>query len=227
MILRRSFLVGGRDFVIDLFRVVAALFVLLSVPVDLWAAQLVGSGVGSSKSAVGSLAAAKQQGVASGATQDASQKGQFSSDSAQCKQTKDNNVCNYVGHAKFFSDVEQLSAPVIAVYRDLNNQIQQILAQGNAREGQAHYYRKGAGCFRASKESECFDSLLSKGNKINIYPVKKLVVWEEDAEIIRARDRISAYRIEYNTDKKTILAIPEKNAKTQITLYPVEEKKDE
>ena len=166
---------------------------------------------------------AKTEVVSSAAT--TSNLAQYSSDVAECQQTeKAENICLYSGSASFIRGDEKLRAQKIAVYKDVNNQIYQIIAFGDKPGDRAYYDTLYA---PDEKNNDKPDSapqdkkpVNAVANVIKLFHPKNTALFIGNARITRDHDNVTGSYIEYDIKKQTMLSRPDIGQQTTIVLYP-------
>jgi lipopolysaccharide transport protein LptA len=114
----------------------------------------------------------------------------LSADSAICKRQGNENICAYLGNAKFNQGAMNLQAQQITIYRISSGKINKIVASGE----HSHY-------------STVIDSnqkpVDADANLITIYPDKNLMVLEGNGQITAGQDTYSGPHIVYQFQPQT------------------------
>ncbi|CAL7963425.1 OstA-like_N domain-containing protein [Gammaproteobacteria bacterium] len=109
----------------------------------------------------------------------------LSSNSAICKRQNNENICTYLGNAKFNQGVTNLRAEQITIYRIPSGKINKIVASGE----HSHY---------STVMDNSQKPVDADANLITLYPDKSLMVLEGDGQVIAGQDKYSGPHIEYS-----------------------------
>ena len=109
----------------------------------------------------------------------------LSSDSAICKSQNKENICTYLGSAKFNQGVANLQAEQITIYRIPGGKINKIVASGK----HSHY----STVMDSNKKPVNADA-----NLITLYPDKSLMILEGDGQVTAGQDKYAGPHIEYS-----------------------------
>lgn len=109
----------------------------------------------------------------------------LSSNSAICKSKNKENICSYLGDAKFNQGVTNLQAEQITIYRIPGGKINKIVASGK----HSHY-------------STVMDNdkkpVNADANLITLYPDKSLMILDGDGQVTAGQDKYAGPHIEYS-----------------------------
>lgn len=118
-------------------------------------------------------------------------------------------VNTYEGRVKLIQGSSELTADIIFVNFDVNNQLKKIIAKGSPAR-----YRT---MFNPTKPE-----IIATALSMEYYPQEQTLLLIDNAKIIEGKNSFEGSRVEYDIQKKTVTSATAKQGQIHITLQPPE-----